>query len=188
MLILDKDHCLLYETWKTSRNPDGAWHAGSGAVFKLNQNLLRPAGWTSADAAGLPILPGLVRYGEVAAGTVKHAIRFTVHGTHGYVWPARHLTHSGDSSLPPMGLRFRLKSNFDISGYAAPLQAILKAMKTYGLIIVDNGSDWYASGVPDPRWDNDLLHQLGSVVGDDFEVVDSAGLMAGPDSGVVRQP
>lgn len=189
MLILDRDSCLLYETWNTRKTAAGAWRAGSGAIFNLGGNPLRPDGWTSADAAGLPILPGLARYDEVAKGAIKHALRFTAHITRGHVWPARHQTSAPDDpSLPPMGLRFRLKRGYDISGYPPQAQVLLTAMKRYGLILADNGSDWYVTGVPDPRWDNDLLHLLGGVKGDAFEAVDSSGLMIDPNSGEARQP
>ena len=189
LLTLDKDRCLLYETWATERKADGSWKAGSGAIFDLSKNLLRPAGWTSADAAGLPILPGLVRFAEIKAGAIKHAIRFTAHATRGYVWPARHETSSPDDpSRPPFGMRFRLKSDFTIGGYPPEMRVILRAMQNYGLILADNGSDWYVSGVPDPRWDNDMLHLLDDVVGEDFEAVDSSGLMIDPDSAAARQP
>lgn len=189
LLTLDKDRCVLYETWDTSQNEDGSWRAGSGAIFHLKKNDLRPAGWTSADAAGLSILPGLVRYAEVKAGAIRHAIRFTAHATRGYVWPARHQTSSPDDpARPPFGLRFRLKSGFDISGYPAEMQVILTAMKKYGLILADNGSDWFVSGVPDARWDNDRLHLLDDVTGDDFEAVDGSSLMIDPDSAAARQP
>ncbi len=149
---------------------------------------LRPDGWTSADAAGLPIFPGLVRYDEVAAGEIKHAIRFTVQQTRrAYVWPARHYASSlTGSQYPPMGQRFRLKADFDISGFSPETQVILQAMKTYGLILADNGSDWFISGVPDERWDNDILRELRQVYGSAFEAVDVSSLMLDPDSGQVR--
>jgi hypothetical protein len=157
-------------------------------VFDLNSNNLRPAGWTSADAAGLPILPGLVRYEEVAAGEINHALRFTVPQTRkAYVWPARH--HASDllgSQYPPMGQRFRLRADFDISGYSAEAQVILVALKKYGMILADNGSAWYISGAPSPSWDNDILHELDDVYGSDFEAVDVSSLQVNPNSGQVQ--
>ena len=152
--------------------------------------MLRPAGWTSADAAGLPILPGLVRYDEVAAGAVHHALRVTAPNTRrAYVWPARHFASSlTDPRYPPMGQRFRLRANFDISGFAPQARVILQALKTYGLILADNGSPWYISGAPDERWDNDILHQLGGVTGADFEAVDVSSLMRQRDSAQAREP
>ena len=189
ILVLDKDRCRLYETWSTY--PEGAgWRAGSGAVFDLNSSALRPDTWTSADAAGLPILPGLVRYDEVAAGAVRHAIRFTVQRSQrAYLWPARHYASSiRDPDVPPMGARLRLKAGVDLSGYSPPVRVILQGFKTYGLILADNGSNWFISGVPDERWNNDLLRELKRVKGSDFEVVDASGLMIHPDSGQARQP
>src|SRR5205814_3771018 len=144
----------------------------------------RPDTWTSADAAGLPILPGLVRYDEVAGGHIDHAIRVTVpRSDRSYLWPARHQAGTANASLPPMGLRLRLRAGFDVSAYPPEDQVILQAMKTYGLIVADNGSPWYISGVPDERWDNDHLHQLGNLTGADFEAVDESGLMVDPNSG-----
>jgi len=173
ILVIDRDHHKLYETWDSHPNGSG-WHCGSGAVFDLTSNALRPAGWTSADAAGLAIFPGLVRYDEVVLrGVVEHAFRFTVsHTRRAYVDPARHFASSdGSTNLPPMGMRVRLKSSFDISSYPAPAQVILRALKKYGMILADNGSDWYLSGAPDPRWDDDELNTLKNLKGDDFEVV-----------------
>ncbi|HLF87852.1 MAG TPA: hypothetical protein VI451_02825 [Anaerolineales bacterium] len=188
VLVLDQDNCVLYELYYAWPNSDGSWNADSGAKFDLNANApLRPAGWTSADAAGLPILPGLVRYDEVMSGAINHAIRFTAPVTQNtYVWPARH--HAGDPGayLPPMGMRFRLKAGFDISGFSPEVQVILTAMKQYGIILADNGSAWYISGAPDENWDNDNLHELGDVPGFAFEAVDSSVLMLDPDSGQVR--
>jgi hypothetical protein len=187
VLVLDNDTCVLYEMFDAWPQTDGSWIAGSGAMFNFTSNALRPAGWTSADAAGLPILPGLVRYDEVAAGAIKHAIRFTAALTQkAYVWPARHYaSNSTDPARPPMGQRFRLKASFDISGFSPQVQVILTALKTYGLILADNGSNWYLSGVPDERWDNDVLHTLDNVKGSDFEAVDCSSLMVDPDSGGV---
>ncbi len=190
VLVIDRGRCLLYELFSAYPQPDGSWQAGSGAIFDLNSNELRPSGWTSADAAGLPILPGLVRYDEVAAGEIRHALRFTAPQTRSdYVWPARHQA-SGltGAEFPPMGQRFRLKADFDMSSFSAPVRVILQAMKTYGLILADNGSAWYLSGAPDPRWDDDMLvSELARVRGSDFEAVDASGLMVDPDSGLANQ-
>jgi hypothetical protein len=191
VLVVDRDNCVLYELYDAWPNGDGSWRAGSGAIFDLQSHALRPAGWTSADAAGLPILPGLVRYDEAASGTINHAIRFTVNLTRKeYIWPARHhASSSTDLRRPPMGQRFRLKANFDISGFSPINQAILKALKTYGMFVADNGSDMYISGVPDERWDNDDLHKLQKKVhASDFEAVDESSLMLDADSGQARQP
>lgn len=183
ILIVDSDTCRLYEIYDASRD-GGTWSGGSGAIWDLDSNALRPAGWTSADAAGLPILPGLVRYDEIAAGEIRHALRFTAEDTNGYIWPARHLTSDeGRPDIPPMGARLRLKAFFDISSYPPEMQVLLRAMQTYGLILADNGSSWYISGAPDPRWDNDMLHLLDDITGNDFEAVDTSGMMVDPDSG-----
>ena len=188
VLIVDRDRCKLYELYAAYRQPDGSWRAGSGAVFDLPSNALRPATWTSADAAGLPILPGLVRYEEVAAGAIRHALRFTASRTQrAFVWPARHYASSStDPARPPMGQRFRLKAGFDVSPFTRNVQVILVALKAYGLILADNGSSWFISGAPDERWDNDELHDLNQVHGHDFEAVDSSSLMVDPNSGQVR--
>jgi hypothetical protein len=185
ILIVDRDNCLLYELYSCFPLPDGSWNAGSGAIFDLNSNALRPDGWTSADAAGLPILPGLVRYDEVASGEIKHALRFTTPQTRrDYVWPARHYASSlTDAKYPPMGQRFRLKSDFDMSGFSADVRVILTALKKYGMILADNGSRWFISGAPDERWDNDILRELKQVVGADFEAVDVSSLLVDPNSG-----
>ncbi|KAA3658920.1 MAG: hypothetical protein DWQ04_23690 [Chloroflexi bacterium] len=190
VLVLDEDNCMLYELFAAYPQMDGSWEAGSGAIFDLNSHALRSDGWTSADAAGLPILPGLIRYDEVAAGEINHAIRFTAAQTQdAYIWPARHEASSlTGANYPPMGLRLRLKANYDITGFSPENQIILQAMKTYGLILADNGSPWYISGVPDDRWDNDMLHELDVVVGNDFEVIDTSSLMIDPDSGQANQP
>lgn len=188
VLVVEQGTCKLYETWDSTKQPNGSWRAGSGAVFDLNSNALRPASWTSADAAGLPILPGLARYDEVAAGSINHALRFTVQRTRSsYKWPARHEASSDNSAnLPPMGQRFRLKASFNISSYPPQAQVILTALKTYGMILADNGSNWFISGAPDPGWDNSVLAQLASVRGSDFESVDQSGLQSDPNSGQVR--
>lgn len=188
ILLLDRDHCMLYELYD-ARQLNGAWSAGSGAIFDVKGNALRPDGWTSADAAGLPILPGLVRYEEVAAGEIRHAIRLTVPRTRrAYVWPARHYASSlTGAAFPPMGQRFRLRADFDLSGFSHDSQVILRALQKYGMILADNGTQWYITGAPDSRWDMDtLLPELRGVKGSDFEAVDSSALMAGADSGGVR--
>ncbi len=187
VLVLNQDDCKLYEMFFSWHQNDDSWEAGSGAVFDLTLNNLRPDTWTSADAAGLPILPGLVRYEEAASGTIDHAIRFTVSQSRdAYVWPARHEASnlSGDQ-YPPMGQRFRLKAGIDISGFTPINQTILQAMKTYGIILADNGSNWYISGEPSESWNNDDLHELGNIKGSDFEAIDVSSLMADPDSGQV---
>ena len=189
VLVVDSGHCKLYELWDAWPQPNGSWSAGSGAVFDLNSNALRPDGWTSADAAGLPILAGLVRYDEVMAGEIAHAIRFTAQRTQqAYVWPARHFASSIlDTDVPHMGQRFRLKASKDISGYPAPIRVIFTAFKRYGIILADNGSDWYISGVHDPLWDDDLLGDaFRTLKGSDFEAVDVSSLMIDPNSGAVR--
>jgi hypothetical protein len=176
-LILDRDACKLYELY--SLYPQGAgWKAGSGAIWSLRSNRVRPAGWTSADAAGLPILPGLARYDEVARGKIDHALRFTVeHTRRAYVYPARHFASSEtDPRLPPMGLRVRLRASFDTRGFPPQARVVLEALKRYGMLVADNGSNWYISGAPDPRWSNDDLHTLGRVPGSAFEVVDTSSV------------
>ncbi len=185
LLILDTYNCYLYELYDAQQNANGSWQAGSGAIWNLRSNALRPAGWTSADAAGLPIFPGLVRYDEVASGAIDHALRFTVAQTsNSYIWPARHeASQSSDPNLPPMGLRLRLKASVDISGFAPADQVILTALKQYGMIVADNGSNWYLSGASDPRWDDTVLDQLKTIPGSDFEVVDTSSLMVDPNSG-----
>jgi hypothetical protein len=171
-LIVDRDSCRLYELYALYPKGRG-WRAGSGAIWSLRSNKLRPAGWTSADAAGLPIFPGLARYDEVKRGVIDHALRFTVERTRkAYVFPARHFaSNSNDPSLPPMGLRLRLKASFDVSGFPRQARIVLVALKRYGMLVADNGSSWYITGAPDPRWSNDQLHTLGRVQGSDFEVV-----------------
>jgi len=177
-LLVDKDTCKLYELFALYPKPGGGWKAGSGAVWSLTSDHLRPAGWTSADAAGLPIFPGLARYDEVARGVIDHALRFTAPRTRrAYVYPARHYASSSDDpSLPPMGLRVRLKASLDISGFPPQARVVLQALKTYGMILADNGSPWFISGAPNPHWNNDDLHSLGRVTGADFEVVDTSSL------------
>jgi len=186
ILVLDKDACKLYELWSAYPNPDGTWQAGSGAVFDLSSNRLRTDGWTSADAAGLPILPGLVRYDEVEAGEIRHALRFTVSNSRNeYVWPGRHqASNKTNVSYPPMGQRFRLKAGFDVSKFSPQMKVILQAMKKYGIILADNGSNWYISGTQDERWDNDLMSSgFSKVKGSDFEAVEGTVPMFGKDFG-----
>jgi hypothetical protein len=172
LLMVDRDACRLYELYAAQRS-GGAWHAGSGAIWNLRSNRLRPKGWTSADAAGLPIVGGLARYGEVAHGAIRHALRFTVPRTrNAFIPPARHFASSDSSpGLPPMGLRVRLKRSFDVSGFPRQARIVLVALKRYGMILADNGSPWYVTGAPDRRWDDDALHTLGQVHGSDLEVV-----------------
>jgi hypothetical protein len=176
-LLIDKDTCKLYELYALYPK-GGGWAAGSGAIWNLHANTLRPAGWTSADAAGLPIFPGLARYDEVARGVIDHALRFTAARTRRqYVYPARHYASSSDdASLPPMGLRVRLKASVDISGFPRQARVVLQALKTYGMLLADNGSNWYISGAPNPKWSNDDLHSLGRITGSMFEVVDTTSL------------
>jgi hypothetical protein len=183
VISIDTTNCILYEMW--SAYPQTAsWQAGSGAIFNLNSNALRPAGWTSADAAGLAIFPGLVKYDEVLAGAITHAIRLTVPQTQDtYVWLARHEASSlTGSNYPPMGVRFRLKSDFDISSFSAANQIILTALKKYGMMVADNGSAWYISGAPDSRWSDDDLHNLTMLTGADFEAVDVSPMMINANS------
>jgi hypothetical protein len=176
-LIVDSSTCKLYELYALQRT-GGGWHAGSGAIWSLRSNKVRPAGWTSADAAGLPITPGLVRWSEVAAGHIDHALRFTVERTRrAYIYPARHYASDlTDANLPPMGLRVRLRSDYPIAGFPPQARVVLAALKKYGMILADNGSDWYVSGEPDAQWKNDDLHTLGRVPGSAFEAVDTSSL------------
>ncbi len=185
MLIIDRDARILYELYAAEQQADGSWAAGSGAVFDLSGYTLRSPGWTSADAAGLAILPGLVRYDEVKDGKINHALRFTASSTkRAYVWPARHYASSvTDPAYPPMGQRFRLKSSFNTAGYPEQVRTVLEALKKYGMILSDNGAPWYITGEPDERWDNDALHTLHQLKGSDFEAVDSSSLMINENSG-----
>lgn len=183
VLVIDYDHKLLYEIYRAFKTPTG-WKADSGAIWDLTSNKLRHAGWTSADAAGLPIFPGLVRYDEVVEKKeVRHALRFTVRRTQrGYILPATHFaSRSSDPDLPPMGMRVRLRADFDVSGFPLASQVILRGLKTYGMILADNGSDWFVTGAADPRWDSTQLEPLKRVKVSDFEVVDT-----GPVVGVRR--
>lgn len=174
ILIVDKDNCRLYELWDT-RKINGRWQAGSGAIWSLASNALRPDGWTSADAAGLPILPGLVRLDEVTKGVINHAIRFTAPRTRTFhIYPARHdAGESNSTSLPPMGLRVRLKASVNINGFSPRNRVILTALKKYGMILADNGSPWYIQGAPNTGWNDDDLHHLTQITGKDFEAVDT---------------
>jgi len=173
VLVLDRDTCVLYELYNAHLKTDGSWTADAAALWDLKSNALRPYGWTSADAAGLPVFPGLARYDEVAAGAITHALRFTVPTTRkAYVLPATHQAGSNTStSVPPMGMRMRLKAGVDISAYPAQAQVVLAALKRYGMILADNGSAWYITGAPDDRWDNTQLATLSRIKGSDLEVV-----------------
>jgi hypothetical protein len=172
-IIVDRDRCRLYELFALHPTAGGGWRAGSGAIWNLRSNRLRPAGWTSADAAGLAIFPGLARYDEVARGRIDHALRFTVRRTRrAFVHPARHFASDAtDPSLPPMGLRVRLKASFPTGSFPRQARVVLEALKRYGMFVSDNGSDWYITGAPDPRWSNADLHTLHRVPGSAFEVV-----------------
>src|SRR5258708_34399849 len=189
-LVVDSSTCTLYETYNTQYAPNDASTAGSGAVFNLRSNALRPSTWTSADAAGLPILPGLVRLSEVRAGAIQHAIRFTVQRTdRSFLWPARHQAGAAsDPSLPPMGARFRMRSDVDTSQFSTDARVILTAMKHYGLILADNGSNWYFQGDTDPGWSDGVLSELKRIPAGDFEAVDEASLVVAASSGQARQP
>jgi hypothetical protein len=190
ILLVDQGNCILYELYDAAK-VGAQWQAGSGAIWNLNSNILRPADWTSADLAGMAILPGLVRYEEVAAGQINHAIRFTAWDhAEGYIWPARHPVPNLQSqyrslALAPLGSRFRLKASYVIPSSApAEVKIILQAMKTYGIVLTDTGSEWYISGVPDEHWNNDNLHWFDeNLQGKDFEAVDSDLLRISSNSG-----
>jgi hypothetical protein len=187
-LVIDSDTCVLYELFHV-RWRNGNPRAGSGAIFDLGSNALRPDGPTSADAAGLPIFPGLVRYDEVVAGFIGHAIRFTVSLTDcRHIWPARHDAGTCNAAYPPMGARFRMKASFAISTFSPNAQVILKAMKTYGLFLADNGTNWYFQGTQDDRWPDSLLDELKSVPASVFEAVDESACMVNGDSGQASCP
>jgi hypothetical protein len=181
VIVVDPAARMLYELFNASPDPaTGGWRADSGATYDLDSNALRPPGWTSADAAGLPVFPGLVRYEEaVTQGVISHALRFTVsRSQRGYVEPARHFASSStDVNRPPMGLRLRLKASVDISGFPAEVQVVLTALKKYGMIVADNGSDWFLSGAPDSRWSDNNLSTLSQIKGSDFEVVDTGPII-----------
>jgi hypothetical protein len=187
-IALDVDHCILYELYRAFPQAS-SWTADSGVVADLKSNALRPSGWTSADAAGLPILPGLITYEEVQSGEIKHAIRFTVpQSRREFVWPARHFASSlTGTQYPRMGERFRLKASVNISAYPSDVQVILRAMKKYGIILADNGSAWYISGAPDPRWNDDHLQTFSQLLGSNFEAVDATVLRIDPNSGAAIQ-
>ena len=179
VLVLQEGVCKVYELYSAYPNADGSWNAGSGAVFDLHSNRLRPNGWTSADAAGLSIFAGLIRYSEIQRGVINHAIRFTAPETQaGFIHPATHFASSSTNpDLPPMGLRLRLKASFDISHFPRVARIILRAMKTYGLILADNGSPWYFQGATDPRWDDNALDSLKTVPGSAFEAVQTGPIL-----------
>lgn len=186
-IVVDASTCTLYETFDTLLTPHG-WTAGSGAIWSLRSDALRPAGWTSADAAGLAILPGLLTYDEVVRGVVDHAIRFTTNVTDtSYLWPARHSAGSvTNPAYPPMGARFRLKASFSLAGFSRDAQVVLTAMKKYGLVLADNGSPWYFQGTSDTRWTAALVSEFGKVPASAFEAVDSAPLQISSNSGAAR--
>jgi hypothetical protein len=179
VLVVQSGTCKLYEMYSAYPNADGSWNAASGAVFNLRSNRLRPNGWTSADAAGLPIFAGLIRYDEIQRGYIDHAIRFTAPATQaGFIHPATHFASSSTNpDLPPMGLRLRLKASFDISHFPRVARIILTAMKRYGLILADNGSPWYFQGATDPRWDDAALDTLKTVPGSAFQVVQTGPIL-----------
>ncbi|MCU1320345.1 MAG: hypothetical protein JWP98_1863 [Edaphobacter sp.] len=187
IIMVDEGRCMLIEVGGVVKQPDGSWTAGAGIKMDLTSNALRPDGKTSTDAAGLPVLPGLLRYEDIMAGEVRHALRFTVPKTQrAFVWPARHFaSRIEDPGYPPMGQRFRLKADVDISGYSKENQIILKGLKKYGMILSDNGSPWFLVGAPDKRWNDEDLHKLGGIKGTDFEAVDESDWQMHADSGRV---
>ena len=189
VLVVDRDNCILYELYSAAPRTDGGWDAGSGAIFDLKCNAQRPKSWTSTDAAGLPIVPGLVRLEEIQSGEITHALRFTVpHTRNAFVWPARHRASSlTDPIYPPMGQRFRLKADFDISGFPSETQVLLRALKRYGIILADNGSAWYITGAPDPNWNDTDFHTLHQILGANMEAVDESSLMMSEDSAAAIQ-
>jgi hypothetical protein len=189
ILLIDKDNCVLWEIFGAEKQADGSWKAGSGAIFDLTCNCMRPNGWTSADAAGLPIFPGLVRYEEVAAGEIAHAIRFTVPKTRREnVWPARHAASKlAEEEYPPLGQRFRLKASVDISRFPKEAQVILRALQQYGMILADNGGPWFLTGAPDKRWNNAVVGELKRIKGSDFEAVDGFELFVTHHSARAKQ-
>jgi hypothetical protein len=188
IFIIDPRTCKLYEIWLAHQTGPGQWTAGCGAIFDLKSNDLRPAGWTSADAAGLPMFPGLVRYDEIQAGEIDHALRFTIpHTQAAYIWPGRHKASSNTSpNVPPMGLRFRLRADFDISGFSLTNRIILTALKKYGMFLADNGGAIFVQGTQSDRWNTDDLHKLTGVTAADFEAVDESGLQKSANSAAVN--
>jgi hypothetical protein len=189
-IMVDQSTCTLYELYNAQYNGATNSTAGSGATWSLTANGLRPAGWTSADAAGLPIFPGLLRVEEVNAGSVQHAIRFTAQQTdRSYLWPARHQAGAASNpSLPPMGARFRLRAGFDTSHFSAATQVVLKAMKHYGLILADNGSNWYFQGAAETGWSDTMISELKTIPAGEFDAIDESSLMIDPNSAQARQP
>jgi hypothetical protein len=190
-IMVNPSNCTLYELWDTRYHARKESTAGSGAIWSLQSDALRPAGWTSADAAGLPILPGLVNYDEVTAGSMDHAIRFTAECTQqAYIWPARHEAGQSNPDCPPMGARFRLSSSFILPANecSAMCQTVITTMKTYGLMLADNGSNWYFQGTADTRWTNKEVDQLKQIPASEFVAVDESCLMVSPDSGQAYQP
>jgi hypothetical protein len=190
-LMVDPVSCTLYETWATHFHRNGRSKAGSGAVWSLNSDALRPAGWTSADAAGLPILPGLINYDEVLSGSMDHAIRFTAQCTQqSYVWPARHEAGQADANCPPLGARFRLNAAFTLpaASCSSTCQTIVTTLKTYGMILADNGSNWYFQGTADTRWTALEVNQVKQIPAADFQAVDESCLMVAANSGQALQP
>jgi hypothetical protein len=189
VLTIDEFHCQLYELFGAQHQGPGSWTAASGAIFDLRSNKMRHADWTSADAAGLPVLPGLVRYDEVKAGRIGHALRFTTPSTRNvYVWPARHkASNKTDPALPPMGQRFRLRASFDLTSFSPEARVILAALQEYGMFLADNGSKWFLSGAMDSRWPSEIVEELRQVHGSDFEAVDSSPMMVDPDSAQVKR-
>src|SRR5580765_5324754 len=187
IIMVDEGRCMVFELYSVAKQKNGSWAAGSGIKMDLTSNALRPEGKTSADAAGLAILPGLLRYDEVAAGEVKHAIRFTAPKTQrAYIWPGRHFASKiTDETYPPMGERFRLRADYDISRFSKENQVILKGLKKYGMILSDNGGAWFIIGEPDKRWNDDDLSNLKTVKGADFEAVDESDWQMHADSGRV---
>ena len=187
-IMIDRDTCTLYELFDTHYAPNGGSTAGSGAIWNLHSNALRPAGWTSADAAGLPIFAGLLRLDEVQAGVVDHAIRLTASQTdRSYLWPARHQAGAANNpNLPPMGARFRMKAGFDITGFRPDTRVVLQAFKRYGMIVADNGSNWYFTGTAENGWPTAMLEELKSIPASVFEAVDASSLMIDPNSGAIR--
>jgi hypothetical protein len=188
LLAVDTAHCRLYELFLVDHTGPYHWTASSGAIFDLGSNHLRPLNWTSADAAGLPIVPGLARYDEVKTGAIRHALRFTTPKTRkAFVWPARHrASPDSDPALPPMGQRFRLKSSLDLTRFSPETRVVLTALRDYGMLLADNGSAWFVSGALDSRWPSSVVVEMRTLHGSDFEAVDSSSLMLDPDSGGVR--